>query len=166
MRTTNNKWLPPQQEGFGPWIEWTGGDCPVAAEDETQVLLSMERRHETYRPECLAAGLYRWSRKNKARDVVAYCVKLEEQPAEPQQPAASGLTRIVALRKKALHTLEETTISDPQVAFWGISLDGVPMVRLDTLAGAQQVQRLADAAFQAGRQKAFSDLLGFVEGQR
>ena len=89
-----------------------------------------------------------------------------QQPAEPQQPAANGLTRLVPLRERAVHTLEETTVGDPQVACWGVSLDGVPMIRLDTLAGAQQVQRLADAAFQAGRQKAFSDLLGFVEGQR
>ena len=89
-----------------------------------------------------------------------------QQPAEPQQPAASGLTRLVPLREKTVHTLEETTSSDPQVSCWGVSLDGVPMIRLDTLTGAQQVQRLADAAFQAGRQKAFSDLLGFVEGQR
>ena len=96
---------------------------------------------------------------------LAVFVEVEIQ-APTKAPAARSPARLVALREKAVHTLEETTISDPQVAFWGVSIDSVPMVRLDTLAGAQQVQLLADAAFQAGRQKAFSDLLGFVEGQR
>lgn len=160
MSTTNSKWLPPQQEGFGPWIEFTGepGACPGAADTEVEYLSQGEQRDQKFWSGPDRASTWSWRR------CAAYCVKLEEP--QVQQPAASGLTRLVPLREKALHTLEETTISDLQVTCWGVSLDGVPMIRLDTLAGAQQVQRLADAAFQAGRQKAFSDLLGFVEGQR
>lgn len=165
MSTTNSKWLPPQLAGFGPWIERTRGSGAPVLSGEVRICTSWERQIREYVPSTGDAAGVNWDGETAASAVVAYCVKLEEQPVEPQQPAASGLTRLVPLRQKALHTLEETTISDPQVAFWGVSITGVPMVRLATLADAQLVQRLADAAFQAGRQKAFSDLADWVSAR-
>lgn len=85
MSTTNSKWLPPQQEGFGPWIEFTGpyGQPPVAEDTRVGCLLRKEREDNRYSPEVLRARSDMWG-----SHCVAYCVKLEEPQVE--QPAARG----------------------------------------------------------------------------
>ena len=84
MSTTNSKWLPPQQEGFGPWIEWTGphGESPVPGDTLVGYLLTNEREVQKYQHEGYVAGVYSWGDR-----CAAYCVKLEEPQVE--QPAAS-----------------------------------------------------------------------------
>ena len=73
MSTTNSKWLPPQQEGVGPWIEFEGpyGRYPVAPDTKVGYLLRSEREKQDYYHEGLPAGSYDWG-----RPCVAYCVKL------------------------------------------------------------------------------------------
>ena len=89
-----------------------------------------------------------------------------QQPAEPQQPTASYLARLIPLREKAPGVLEETTHDDRWATAWGVAIQGAPMVRLANLAAALQVIKLAEVSFQSGKQKAFADLADWVGGQR
>jgi hypothetical protein len=68
-------WYPPQQPGFGPWIEWSGGESPVSGRSKVAWILSHERAARRYshmerRAEHLVWGI-----------IGAYCVALEDQPA-------------------------------------------------------------------------------------
>ena len=73
----NTPWLPPQQEGFGPWIEWKPGDPGPRVNDEVLVLSEIERKKK-YAPKI--RGLARdvaWENTGRSA-IVAYCVKLPE----------------------------------------------------------------------------------------
>lgn len=85
MSTTNSKWLPPQQEGCGPWIEFTGphGERPVPGDTLVGYLLADEREAQQYNHSVRRADRYSWGDNICA----AYCVKLDG--LQPQQPAAS-----------------------------------------------------------------------------
>lgn len=74
----NTPWLPPQQEGFGPWIEYGPGD-PGPHINDTVVVLLQGRREAKVVPKptkaCLARTLH-WG--ESFNPIVAYCVKLPE----------------------------------------------------------------------------------------
>lgn len=122
MSTTNSKWLPPQQEGFGPWIEFEGpyDRSPVAADTEVGYLLRVERKAQCYHHEGHPAGAYRWGSL-----CVAYCVKLEEQPAasdpSAQAPAQTADTTLVGGKLTGDHYYR-VVVNDP------MSLDLQPYV--------------------------------------
>ena len=69
----NQPWLPPQQEGFGPWIEWKPGDPGPRVTDTIHVLLVSERAARTFDASDAGSAQTRWQNQN----TVAYCVKLE-----------------------------------------------------------------------------------------
>ena len=73
----NTPWLPPQQEGFGPWIEYWPGDPGPRVNDEVLVLAEIERKKK-YTPK--VRGLARdvaWENTGRSA-IIAYCVKLPE----------------------------------------------------------------------------------------
>lgn len=80
MESNEQLWYPPQQEGFGPWIEHDGGGMPVPRDARVNVLKSYERYERRFRNIGWAAAHWAWG------TVVAYCVKLDEKPA----PVESG----------------------------------------------------------------------------
>lgn len=87
MSTTNSKWLPPQREGFGPWIEFTGaqGVCPVSGDKEIAYLSHWEREAQRYSHFTGCASELGWAA------CAAYCVKLEEpQVPDAEQIALAG----------------------------------------------------------------------------
>lgn len=95
MSTTNSKWLPPQQEGFGPWIECTGphGERPVPGDAIVGYLLIDEREAQRYSHVAHRADRYAWK-----GICAAYCVKLDglqsQQPAASAQPAPAPDTAL------------------------------------------------------------------------
>lgn len=68
------KWLPPQQPGYGPWIEFTGtpGACPVDPNTMLEYLGTNERRNEQFLSSPTEADGWAWL------NCAAYCVKLPE----------------------------------------------------------------------------------------
>lgn len=68
------KWLPPQQPGYGPWIEFTGtpGVCPVDPNAKVEHLDANERRNERFVSSPAEAEYLTW------RNCAAYCVKLPD----------------------------------------------------------------------------------------
>lgn len=70
-------WLPPQQEGFGPWIEYWPCDPGPRVNDEVFVLAEIDRKKK-YTPQ--VRGLARnvvWENTGRSA-IVAYCVKLPD----------------------------------------------------------------------------------------
>ncbi|MFN7611073.1 MAG: hypothetical protein ACK5QX_09100 [bacterium] len=63
-------WYPPQPEGFGPWIEYSGKNGP-RVDEIVCVLDSFERERRKYNHEEGIALGWDWE------ETVAYCVKLE-----------------------------------------------------------------------------------------
>lgn len=89
-------WVPPQQEGFSEWREHDGNGCPMeAASADIALLMRNERAKQFYRhvPDDYSPHIEDTS--DFWRNVVAYCVKLEDQPSQaevestqkPQSPA-------------------------------------------------------------------------------
>lgn len=79
----NQPWLPPQQEGFGPWIEYRVGD-PGPRVTDTVCLLLRKMRELRLAPTGLTPGSARefvWDG-NAPNPIVAYCVKLEAKTDE------------------------------------------------------------------------------------
>lgn len=72
---TNTPWLPPQQEGFGPWIEYRVGDPGPRVTDAVQVLYERDRARRLWDGE-RSASEFPWHRTHDP--IVAYCVKLRE----------------------------------------------------------------------------------------
>ena len=73
----NTPWLPPRQEGFGPWIEYWPGDPGPRVNDEVLVLSEIESKKK-YAPK--VRGLARdvaWENTGRSA-IIAYCVKLPE----------------------------------------------------------------------------------------
>lgn len=94
MSTTNSKWLPPQQEGFGPWIELGRGDTPAIPKgcEAVRWLTPFERENERFAP---ATEDENWAAQPGNLDldcVVAYCVKLDGLQAQaPEQAPDTAL---------------------------------------------------------------------------
>lgn len=83
-------WYPPQQEGFGPWVEHTpGSGRPVADGVIVACLYADEREAQKFTFLDDQAKFWRWAEGN----IVAYCEKLEDKPAiaatcaPPSEPA-------------------------------------------------------------------------------
>ena len=70
-------WLPPQEEGFGPWIEYRVGDPGPRVTDQVLVLLSHMRDRRIKPKEIKYAPHWTWH-DDVANHVVAYCVKLPD----------------------------------------------------------------------------------------
>lgn len=72
-------WYPPQQEGFGPWVEHDGAGLPVDPGTVVLVLWPMEREARRYAPEPACEA--KWRHWGEGCAMVAYCVKLGAKPA-------------------------------------------------------------------------------------
>jgi hypothetical protein len=70
-------WLPPRQQGFGPWIEWKPGDLGPRVTDQVLVILAHMRDKRIKPEEIKAAPHWTW-RTDVANPIVAYCVKLPD----------------------------------------------------------------------------------------
>jgi hypothetical protein len=71
-------WLPPQQEGFRPWIEWKPGDLGPHVND-TVVILLQKMREAKAGPKLIHTNLaqaFPWV--DGPNLIVAYCVKLPD----------------------------------------------------------------------------------------
>lgn len=69
-------WLPPQQEGFGPWIEFREGDKGPHVNDVVHILTRGEQDARRFdHAASMVAKHWGWT-----GDYVAYCVKLDETP--------------------------------------------------------------------------------------
>lgn len=96
---THTAWLPPQQDGYGPWIEVVDGNRPQALEpgDRIQWLLQGERGSEEFNH--WSGGFADWTGWSNFSGVSAYCIELKESPSEmtPTAPqildAAAGHMR-------------------------------------------------------------------------
>jgi hypothetical protein len=64
-----------QQERGDGWIEWGGGDCPVADDQRVHVQFRDGEVINTASGNCI-----RWSHKGYPRDIIAYRI-IPEQPA-------------------------------------------------------------------------------------
>lgn len=84
----NAPWYPPQQDGFGPWIETDrSGTPPVQSGVVCDVLAHCEREKRTWAPASPRAVMdhwgWEWDEGDRYR-LVAYCVKLATtEQAEP-----------------------------------------------------------------------------------
>jgi hypothetical protein len=67
-------WYPPQQEGFGPWIEGEPKDGPDDVVFTIQVLTPPERRQKRFEFTSDLVTSHNWSK--FISKCVAYCVKL------------------------------------------------------------------------------------------
>ena len=72
----NTPWLPPQQEGFGPWIEWKPGDLGPRVGDIVCILRRTNRDNRMWDRQTFEGPAKKWSW--CGNDIVAYCVKLPE----------------------------------------------------------------------------------------
>ena len=72
----NTPWLPPQQEGFGPWIEWKPGDLGPRIGDIVRVLIKSNRETRNWEHQRYEGCADEWSWCHHG--VVAYCVKLPD----------------------------------------------------------------------------------------
>jgi len=73
-------WYPPQQEGFGPWIEYRPGDEGPRVGEVVFILSARDRDEKTFRGGIsggTASGFY-WRERSDGAQIVAYCVKLDE----------------------------------------------------------------------------------------
>ena len=69
-------WLPPQQEGFGPWIEWKPGDLGPRIGDIVCILRGRNRDNRMWYRQTFEGPAEQWSW--CGNDIVAYCVKLPD----------------------------------------------------------------------------------------
>jgi hypothetical protein len=72
----NTPWLPPQQEGFGPWIEWEPGDPGPRIGDIVCILRGANRDKRMWYRQTFEGPAKQWSW--GGNDIVAYCVKLPD----------------------------------------------------------------------------------------
>lgn len=70
----NTPWYPPQQEGYGPWIEYRKGGPEPRVEDIVHVLTPYERAQRDFDASQAAPAYEYWP----ITCVVAYCVKNKE----------------------------------------------------------------------------------------
>jgi hypothetical protein len=61
-------WYPPQQEGFGPWVE---GPPPLGFKGRYQSLFMFERHNQSYRPSILRRGTLHH------QSAVAHCLEVQ-----------------------------------------------------------------------------------------
>ena len=57
-------------DNFGPWIDWAGGECPIAPHDYAQVKYRKAGEHEGF------ALDYQWYHDMADDDIIAYRVRL------------------------------------------------------------------------------------------
>lgn len=69
-------WLPPQKEGFGPWIEWKPGDLGPRIGDIVCILRGASRDSRRWARQTFEGPAEEWSWFGS--DIVAYCVKLPD----------------------------------------------------------------------------------------
>lgn len=75
---THAPWLPPQPEGFKPWIEFVPGDPGPRIGETVAALTRNERARKSY--SYRAGSVFSWTWTNSGTEpVVAYCVKLPEE---------------------------------------------------------------------------------------
>ena len=72
----NTPWLPPQQEGFGPWIEWKPGDLGPRIGDIVRIFRGASRDSRRWARQTFEGPAEEWSWFGS--DIVAYCVKLPD----------------------------------------------------------------------------------------
>ena len=72
----NSPWLPPQQEGFGPWVEWKPGDLGPRIGDIVCILRGTNRDTHRWVRQTFEGCAEQWSWCGS--DIVAYCVKLPD----------------------------------------------------------------------------------------
>ena len=72
----NQPWLPPQQEGFGPWIEWKPGDLGPRVGDIVRILQGASRGSRRWDRQTFEGPAKQWSWCGNY--IVAYCVKLPD----------------------------------------------------------------------------------------
>ena len=72
----NQPWYPPQQEGFGPWIEWKPGDLGPRVGDIVCILRGRNRDNRMWYRQTFEGPAEQWSW--CGNDIVAYCVKLPD----------------------------------------------------------------------------------------
>ena len=72
----NTPWVPPQQEGFGPWIEWKPGDPGPRIGDIVRILRGTNRDKRMWDRQTFEGLAKQWSW--GGNDIVAYCVKLPD----------------------------------------------------------------------------------------
>jgi hypothetical protein len=83
-------WYPPQQEGFGEWREHDGGKSPrgVLPLTECLFIFRYEREQESFVRDIMTPESGLWGNGScRTNDVVAYCVKLEDQPTAAEVEA-------------------------------------------------------------------------------
>ena len=71
-------WLPPQQPGFGPWIEYREGDKGPHITDVVMIVTKRERQTKSSPLWEKSARNWDWVVEGVPGDIVAYCVKLED----------------------------------------------------------------------------------------
>lgn len=101
-------WYPPQQKGFGPWIERTSarGQCPAPKGSRILWMTCDERRGRRFSAEECNAGDRAWS-----TFVVAYCVKLEDKlPAEKLEPTADEIEATQKPETPTLDAMEDEAV--------------------------------------------------------
>ena len=99
---------------YGPWIKWSGGECPVPPETMVQVKLRSGIVGE------LRAGDYRWRRGLGDSDIVEYCVVLEQADldAAEQLLSANGYTIIPPAKPLTFEDVEPMTEAPPEGAWY------------------------------------------------
>lgn len=72
----NIPWYPPQQEGYGPWIEYKTGDPGPRVNDVTKIISAGDRVTKSfYCDKGEPARKFSWVVECSLNKVVAYCVK-------------------------------------------------------------------------------------------
>jgi hypothetical protein len=114
-------WYPPQQAGFGPWIERTSAacQCPVPLDARILWLTKGERRARRFERVESTARDRAWT-----TEVVAYCIKLEDKP---RAAACVGNTVTGAAEPLAVPYVKRGLWADPNAAM--ILRDGPPAAK-------------------------------------
>lgn len=136
-------WYPPVPEGFGPWVEYDGGGCPVDRNAVVLVVRASERESKRYDPELACAAKFRnWSNGK----VVCYCAKLADQ-AEPTQAEVEA-----SQKPETVETMRADLLAD-EAARAEMQAANKPMLQRDD-EGAQPVRERPVPRFRITREGA------------
>jgi hypothetical protein len=96
-------WYPEQVPGFGPWVEWREGmPYPFSGEIVSR-LFADEREGRKFRHSGLSSDAFLvWD-----EDIVAYCVKLEDQPTADEIEATQKNDTMEQYHRDALEDFVE-----------------------------------------------------------
>lgn len=77
----------PLIEGYGAWVEWSGGECPV---DDRQVSVMVVIRGDPDFPFPFSPPFsqYWWRHDGSRQDILTYCVRPKAQSAVKRLPSA------------------------------------------------------------------------------